>query len=54
MKKPTKIILTIAIVLMLLIVALRTFSNEDCDCSHRGDRSLDCLCLKGECVSVEA
>lgn len=25
----------------------------DCDCSSRWDRALDCLCLDGECVSVE-
>jgi hypothetical protein len=29
-------------------------SNEDCNCDQRSDRSLNCLCLKGECVSVEA
>jgi hypothetical protein len=30
------------------------FSDEDCDCFPRGERSIDCLCLEGECVSVEA
>jgi hypothetical protein len=28
-------------------------SNDDCDCSWRSEKSLDCLCLKGSCVSVE-
>lgn len=28
--------------------------DYDCDCSIRGDRWIDCLCLEGGCVSVEA
>jgi hypothetical protein len=28
-------------------------ADKDCNCTERGDRSLDCLCVGGECVSVE-
>lgn len=28
-------------------------ASSDCDCSERGDRSLECLCVSGGCVSVE-
>lgn len=27
--------------------------DSDCDCSWRGNRTLDCLCLNEKCVSVE-
>jgi len=27
--------------------------DSDCDCTERADRSLDCMCLNGACVSVE-
>jgi hypothetical protein len=29
-------------------------SDADCDCSIRGDRSMDCKCIDNSCVSVEA
>ncbi len=29
-------------------------TNSDCDCSQRGSKTVECLCLKNECVSVEA
>jgi hypothetical protein len=28
--------------------------DTECDCSNRWDRSLDCVCLDGSCISVEA
>lgn len=27
--------------------------NKDCDCSQRGERSLDCTCHKYKCYSIE-
>lgn len=27
--------------------------NNDCDCSWRMNKTLECLCLNGSCVSVE-
>jgi hypothetical protein len=29
-------------------------SNADCDCSERGERTLECKCSNGICYSVEA
>jgi hypothetical protein len=27
--------------------------NSDCNCEERGDRTIECLCLDGDCFSVE-
>ena len=28
--------------------------DSECDCSERGDRTIKCLCVENNCVSVEA
>lgn len=28
-------------------------ADKDCDCEWRGERSLECKCVKGECFSIE-
>lgn len=29
-------------------------TNSDCDCSERGSRTIECLCVENSCVSIEA
>lgn len=29
-------------------------SDQDCDCSERGSKTIDCLCNNNQCISVEA